>query len=159
MCRYVVALAFSGNGKRLVAVTGDNRHTVNVFHWKSKTLIHSDVGHNGQPPQVGTQAYRHCCRRGGGAVVSGSAWTHAVCGRPAMRCTSPHAKGVVWRRLRERAQVFGVVWNNWIKDRDGEGREFIAPSMFVTYGVKHLKFWTQEFNEVCALSDKGHGDT
>ncbi|KAG2450199.1 hypothetical protein HYH02_000301 [Chlamydomonas schloesseri] len=92
--RYVVALGFSGNGQRLVAVTGDNRHTVNVFHWKSKTLIHSDVGHNGQPPQV-----------------------------------------------------FGVVWNNWVKDRDGEGREFIAPSMFVTYGVKHLKFWTQEFNE------------
>ncbi len=47
-----------------------------------------------------------------------------------------------------RAQVFGVVWNNWVKDRDGEGREYIAPSMFVTYGVKHLKFWTQEFNEV-----------
>ncbi len=48
-----MALAFSGNGQRLVAVTGDNRHTVNVLHWKSKKIIHSDVGHNGSPPQVG----------------------------------------------------------------------------------------------------------
>lgn len=47
-----MAVAFSGNGQRLVAVTGDNRHTVHVYHWKSKALIHSDVGHNGQPPQV-----------------------------------------------------------------------------------------------------------
>ncbi len=52
MSRYVVALAFSGNGQYLVAVTADNRHTVNVLHWKTKTFIHSDVGHNGQPPQV-----------------------------------------------------------------------------------------------------------
>ncbi|GLC44364.1 hypothetical protein PLESTF_000049800 [Pleodorina starrii] len=92
--RYVVALAFSGNGQYLVAVTGDNRHTVNVLHWKSKTLIHSDVGHNGQPPQV-----------------------------------------------------FGVVWNNFVKDRDGKGREMTPPYMFITYGVKHLKFWTQEYDE------------
>ncbi|KAG2499991.1 hypothetical protein HYH03_002273 [Edaphochlamys debaryana] len=92
--RYVVALGFSGNGQRLVVVTGDNRHTVSVYHWKSKTLIHSDAGHNGQPPQV-----------------------------------------------------FGVAWNNFMKDRDGEGREVIAPSMFVTYGVKHLKFWQQEWDD------------
>ncbi len=52
-----MVLGFSGNGQRLVAVTGDNRHTVNVFHWKSKTLIHSDVGHNGQPPQVRACSY------------------------------------------------------------------------------------------------------
>ena len=50
---YVVCLAFSGNGQRLATVTGDNRHTVSVWHWKSKTVIHADVGHNGQPPQVG----------------------------------------------------------------------------------------------------------
>ncbi|PNH12713.1 Lipoxygenase y domain-containing protein 1 [Tetrabaena socialis] len=92
--RYVVALAFSGNGKRLVAVTGDNRHTVNIFHWKSKALIHTDVGHNGQPPQV-----------------------------------------------------FGVAWNNFLKDRDKQGSQVIPPNMFVTYGVKHLKFWTQEYDE------------
>ncbi|GIL99608.1 hypothetical protein Vretimale_4736, partial [Volvox reticuliferus] len=92
--RYVVAVAFSGNGQYLVAVTGDNRHTVHVMHWKSKTLIHADVGHNGQPPQV-----------------------------------------------------FGVSWNNFLKDRDGQGRQVTPPYMFVTYGVKHLKFWTQEYDE------------
>ncbi len=98
--RYVVCMAFSGNGQRLVVVTGDNRHTVSVFHWKSKTLIHADVGHNGQPPQV-----------------------------------------------------FGVAWNNFLKDRDGEGREVIPPYMFVTYGVKHLKFWTLELDDVRPLGD------
>ncbi|GFR41097.1 hypothetical protein Agub_g1741 [Astrephomene gubernaculifera] len=92
--RYIVALAFSGNGQRLVAVTADNRHTVNVFHWKTKALIHSDVGHNGQPPQV-----------------------------------------------------FGVVWNNFVKDRDAQGQGVIPPTMFVTYGVKHVKFWIQEYDE------------
>ena len=51
--RYVVAMAFSGNGQRLVAVTGDNRHSVHVFDWKRKELIcPAEVGHNGQPPQV-----------------------------------------------------------------------------------------------------------
>ncbi|KXZ56858.1 hypothetical protein GPECTOR_1g774 [Gonium pectorale] len=92
--RYIVAVAFSGDGQRLVVVTGDNRHTVHVLHWKSKTFIHSDVGHNGQPPQV-----------------------------------------------------YGIAWNNHTKSRDREGREVITPSMFVTYGVKHLKLWTQESND------------
>uniref|UniRef100_A0A7S3VHN2 PLAT domain-containing protein n=1 Tax=Dunaliella tertiolecta TaxID=3047 RepID=A0A7S3VHN2_DUNTE len=50
--RYIVAMGFSGDGKRLVVVTGDNRHTVYVYHWRSKHLIYSNVGHNGQPPQV-----------------------------------------------------------------------------------------------------------
>ena len=53
LARYIVALAFSGDGKRLVAVTGDNRHTVCVFFWRSKKLLYQDVGYNGQPPQVG----------------------------------------------------------------------------------------------------------
>ncbi len=51
--RYIVSLGFSGgDGQRLVVVTGDNRHTVFIYHWKSKTLIYSMNGHNGQPPQV-----------------------------------------------------------------------------------------------------------
>eukprot|EP00983_Pelagomonas_calceolata_P121526 1160808-Pelagomonas_calceolata.AAC.6 len=45
-------MGFSGDGKRLVVVTGDNRHTVYVYHWRSKHLIYSNVGHNGQPPQL-----------------------------------------------------------------------------------------------------------
>ncbi|GFH09145.1 uncharacterized protein HaLaN_04240, partial [Haematococcus lacustris] len=48
--RFVVALAFSGDGERLVVVTGDNRHTTYIYHWRSRTLIHSDAGHTGQPP-------------------------------------------------------------------------------------------------------------
>jgi hypothetical protein len=50
--RYVVALAFSPCGTRLVAVTGDNRHTVTMFDWQKKTAVFSGNGHNGQPPQV-----------------------------------------------------------------------------------------------------------
>jgi hypothetical protein len=50
--RYIVAMGFSGDGKRLVVVTGDNKHTVYVYHWRSKHLIYTNTGHNGQPPQV-----------------------------------------------------------------------------------------------------------
>lgn len=35
-----------------MVVTGDNRHTVHIYHWKSKTLIYKNVGHNGTPPAV-----------------------------------------------------------------------------------------------------------
>jgi hypothetical protein len=51
--RFIVATAFSPCGQRLVVVTGDNRHTVSVFAWRPKQLLHQGVGHNGQPPQVG----------------------------------------------------------------------------------------------------------
>lgn len=58
--RSVLALAFSGDGHRLVAVTGDNRHTINVFKWGEKDpkrrLLCTAVGHNGDPPQVITAA-------------------------------------------------------------------------------------------------------
>ena len=49
-----------------------------------------------------------------------------------------------WRRTIAGGQVFGVVWNNFKKERDSEGKESIEPYMFVTYGVKHLKFWRRE---------------
>lgn len=39
-------------------------------------------------------------------------------------------------------QVYGAVWNNFLRDKDAEGNEVIPPSMFVTYGVKHMKIWT-----------------
>lgn len=50
--RYIVGLGFSGDGNRLVVVTGDNRHTVSVYHWRSRQLISTGVGQNGQPPAV-----------------------------------------------------------------------------------------------------------
>lgn len=37
--------------------------------------------------------------------------------------------------------MYGVVWNNWIKERDAHGNEIVVPSMFVTFGVKHMKLW------------------
>uniref|UniRef100_A0A383W527 PLAT domain-containing protein n=1 Tax=Tetradesmus obliquus TaxID=3088 RepID=A0A383W527_TETOB len=77
--RFIVAMAFSPCGQRLVVVTGDNRHTVSVFAWRTKQLLHQGVGHNGQPPQV-----------------------------------------------------YGVVFNPFMPQ---------GASMFVTYGVKHIKFW------------------
>lgn len=50
--RYIVAMAFSPCGQKLVVVTGDNRHTVGVYAWRTKELLYQGVGHNGQPPQV-----------------------------------------------------------------------------------------------------------
>lgn len=41
-----------------------------------------------------------------------------------------------------------MVWNNFTKDIDATGLEVVLPRMFVTYGVKHIKFWTQELDEV-----------
>jgi hypothetical protein len=60
--RYVVALAFSPCGTRLVAVTGDNRHTVTMFDWQTKAAVFTGNGHNGQPPQVrvAAEARRAC---------------------------------------------------------------------------------------------------
>jgi len=50
--RYVVALAFSPCGRRLAAVTGDNRHTIMILDWRTGAVISQGTGHNGQPPQV-----------------------------------------------------------------------------------------------------------
>jgi hypothetical protein len=47
-----------------------------------------------------------------------------------------------WKLLWCGMQVYGAVWNNFLRDKDGEGNEVIPPSMFVTYGVKHMKIWT-----------------
>ncbi|MEW5309958.1 MAG: hypothetical protein WDW38_001797 [Sanguina aurantia] len=88
--RFIAALGFSGDGTHLVVVTADNRHTVYIYLWRSRKLINSDVGYNGQPPSV-----------------------------------------------------YGVTWNNFIKDRDATGQQLVRPAMFATYGVKHVKFWSQ----------------
>ena len=96
-------MGFSGDGQRLVVVAGDNRHSVFVYHWSSKTLICNANGHNGQPPQV-----------------------------------------------------YGVVWNPFTIDTDGSGVRIVAPTMFVTYGVKHMKIWTLAKDEVrCAGGSEG----
>eukprot|EP00775_Hariotina_reticulata_P001782 gene1782-2116_t len=87
--RCIVALAFSPCGDRLVVITGDNRHTVHLYDWRSKRLLHQDGGHNGQPPQV-----------------------------------------------------YGAVFNPFA-GRCGPG----STMMWVTFGVKHLKFWLGSMDE------------
>jgi WD40 repeat protein len=91
--RFVVALAFSPCGSRLVAVTGDNRHTVFVYDWQTGTKVHEGLGHTGEPPQV-----------------------------------------------------FDVVWNQHERTRDESGAVVPAPKTFVTFGVRHLKFWTRDLD-------------
>ena len=41
-------------------------------------------------------------------------------------------------------QVYGVVWNTFTIDSNN----YVAPSMFITYGVKHIKIWTLAKDEV-----------
>ena len=84
--RMIVALGFSACGQRLTVVTGDNKHSLFVFEWKSKRCIFQGVGQNGAPPRV-----------------------------------------------------FGVHWNPYL--RSGTGPNATGYKMFVTRGVKHLKFW------------------
>lgn len=50
--RGVYACAFSGDGKLLVTVTGDNQSTVRVYEWGCQRLVANGIGHNGVPPQV-----------------------------------------------------------------------------------------------------------
>jgi len=84
--RMIVALGFSACGQRLTVVTGDNKHSLFVFDWKSKRCVFQGVGQTGAPPRV-----------------------------------------------------FGVHWNPYL--RSGSGPNAPAYKMFVTRGVKHLKFW------------------
>ena len=81
--RMIAAVGFSACGARLAVVTGDNKHTIFIFEWRTKRCVFQGVGQNGTPPQV-----------------------------------------------------FGVVWNPFLR----EGKA--AVKMFVTRGVKHLKFWS-----------------
>ena len=50
--RGFTALAFSPDGKRLVAVATDNGHTVYVYDWRKQRQLFSMRGQLGEPPQV-----------------------------------------------------------------------------------------------------------
>lgn len=50
--RYIVALSFSPCGNRLAVVTGDNKHTIYIYKWRTKELVFTGLGHTGRPPQV-----------------------------------------------------------------------------------------------------------
>ena len=75
--RGIVALAFSPDGTKLVSVSTDNQHTVQVWDWRKGQVLVDGKGGQGVPP-------------------------------------------FVW----------GVVWDPFGEDE-----------MFVTYGVKHVKYW------------------
>lgn len=50
--RGIGALAFSPNGKLLVAVALDNFHSVMVFDWRAGIALSEGRGFAGEPPQV-----------------------------------------------------------------------------------------------------------
>ena len=53
------------------------------------------------------------------------------------------------------AQVYGVVWNPFMRERDSNNNEVACPSMMVTHGVKHIKFWVRAVDSVSACSAFG----
>jgi len=44
--RNVSTMGFSCDGKYLIAVTGDNYHSVRIYDWKAKTLLCTEKGHS-----------------------------------------------------------------------------------------------------------------
>ena len=50
-----------------------------------------------------------------------------------------------------------MVWNPFTIDTDGSGVKTVAPTMFLTYGVKHLKIWTLAKDEVGGGDSEGGG--
>ena len=46
------------------------------------------------------------------------------------------------------------MWNPFTIDTDGSGAKTVAPTMFLTYGVKHLKIWTLAKDDVSG-GDRG----
>lgn len=45
-------------------------------------------------------------------------------------------------------QVYGVTCNPFAPLQDTAGNSLPSPAMFVTYGVKHIKFWVGTVDEV-----------
>jgi len=39
-------MGFSGDGKYLIAITGDNYHSVRIYDWKAKALLCIEKGHS-----------------------------------------------------------------------------------------------------------------
>ena len=50
--RGIAALAFSPDGRELVSIGMDNRHTVHVWDWMKGELLQEGIGKNGVPPAV-----------------------------------------------------------------------------------------------------------
>ena len=50
--RGIAALAFSPDGRELVSIGMDNRHTVHVWDWMKGELLQEGLGKNGVPPAV-----------------------------------------------------------------------------------------------------------
>jgi hypothetical protein len=44
-------------------------------------------------------------------------------------------------------QVYGVSFNPFLLDSDALNNSVPGPGMFVTYGVKHLKFWVRNLEQ------------
>jgi echinoderm microtubule-associated protein-like 6 len=59
-CRGVGALAFSPDGRLLVAVALDNVHSVIVLDWRSGNIISEGRGFAGEPPQACSPLLQSC---------------------------------------------------------------------------------------------------
>ncbi|KAI8462529.1 MAG: hypothetical protein J3K34DRAFT_500007 [Monoraphidium minutum] len=118
----VVALAFSPGGAYLATVAGDDKHTVSVFRWRSRTLVAQGVGHNGAPLQVYGVTFNPY--HGEDASPSPSPYTspRLAAAPPSPPAAAPHASA-------------------------GGGGEEGRPLMFATWGVKHVKFWARAWDE------------
>jgi hypothetical protein len=109
-----VALAFSPCSEQLLVVTGDNRHTLHLVHWRSKRQLLGSSCHNGQPPQV-----------------YGALWN------PFLLAPGPAAAGA---NLRSSSSAPGQSSG---AAAGSSSQQLMQGRMFVTYGVKHLKIWVR----------------
>eukprot|EP00854_Cymbomonas_tetramitiformis_P005597 gene5597-6783_t len=138
--RGILAVAFSPDGRTLVTVSSDNQHTVCVWDWISGALLCEGKGAPGEPPQASYSPLAALKEAVGGYSSSGP----EVRGRD-----RTGADGCVHQwdvadgnltvdRLQKTIQlpvpfkVYGALWD-----------PFSSPMRFVTYGVKHLKLWTE----------------
>jgi WD40 repeat protein len=90
--RWVVALAFSVCGKKLVTVGADTHHTVSVWRWREGTLLSEAKGWSGLAPAIFGAAWNPF--KPDGFVTHGhkhlKAWSHHA-------PTEPLAKPLQWK--------------------------------------------------------------
>ena len=115
----VIALAFSADGDRLTAVTGDVDHTVHVFDWAK-----ADAALNTPTPTK---------KKGAAAAAEpkpqevGTSLGLITIGKGGKGDSFPH--------------VFGAAWNPYGKSSDPNSKAKHEWAEFVTYGAKHVKLW------------------
>lgn len=122
----VIALAFSDDGERLVAVTNNADHTVHVFDWKlaDQTLNELANTRKGAPSELDETSFPGLITVGKGG--KGDSFPH----------------------------VYGASWNPYGKfdkyDTTDSKHEW---SEFVTYGAKHVRLWRLHHDSEKVIQD------